>query len=525
MTRTLRRLTILCFLCALGAAGPAHAGQIVYPSGTGIWVMNDDGSAKRQLIDATQVPSMEYLGDPSVQPNGTEVAFDGRWNQAYYEQNHWGPAPGMCGGNCEGIYELVNGVATRITNAPFDCGAQPCESQEVNPRVARDGSVAYVFQTYVSEIGPSGWMPVDGQSDLLARDSAGANQTRWPTACDGTASSGKEVTDADVLAVNPLVPTQIAYANCPETANDGSCVLDWTSAYDVIDSGPSQTTASDDITYHSVADPNAQCLQDASTRIGDIDFSPDATHMVELHGGSSGAGIYTYSASQNGGASATELLALPSGWTFYAVRYVGSSRIGFTAGTSSDKVSLYTIPTTCTPAQCNVASGAGVTNLTGSQAVSSDYVLATAGFSYTTSGSEIKAVTTPPPPPPPCTTCKPQPPPSCTTCKPGAKLTASVARIGTERMGTLLRTGLTVKVTCSAACRLNGSIMLKRAVLGTASKRLGKRGSATFTVHLSHKGATALRRARTAKALTVLISATDSARHKVTLTRTVKLKR
>ena len=105
MTRTLRRLTILSLLCALGAATPAHAGQIVYPSGTGIWVMNDDGSAKRQLVDATQVPSMEYLGDPSVQPNGTEVAFDGRWNQAYYEQNHWGPAPGMCGGNCEGIVE------------------------------------------------------------------------------------------------------------------------------------------------------------------------------------------------------------------------------------------------------------------------------------------------------------------------------------------------------------------------------------------------------------------------------------
>ena len=116
--------------------------------------MNEDGSAERELVDVSQVPSMEHLGDPSVLPNGTEVAFDGRWNQAYYEQNHWGSAPGMCGGNCEGIYELVNGAATRVTNAPFDCGAQPCESQEINPRVARDGSVAYVFQTYVSQIGP-----------------------------------------------------------------------------------------------------------------------------------------------------------------------------------------------------------------------------------------------------------------------------------------------------------------------------------------------------------------------------------
>ena len=524
MTRTLRRLTILSLLCALGAATPAHAGQIVYPSGTGIWVMNDDGSAKRQLVDATQVPSMEYLGDPSVQPNGTELAFVGRWNQAYYEQNHWGPAPGMCGGNCEGIYELVNGVATRITNAPFDCGAQPCESQEIDPRVASDGSVAYVFQTYVSEIGPSGWMPIDGQSDLLARDSAGAHQTRWPTACDGTASSGKEVTDANVLAVNPLVPSQIAYANCRETANDGSCVVDWTSAYDVIDSGPSPATASDDVTYHSVADPNAQCLQDAGTQIGDIDFSPDATHMVELHGGSSGAGIYTYSATHNGGASATELLAIPSGWTLYDVRYVGASRIGFTAGTSSDKVSLYTIPTTCTPAQCNVASGAGVTNLTGSQAVSTDYVLGTAGFSYTSAGSAIKALTTTPPPPP-CTSCQPPPPPPCTTCTTKPKLTVTMARIAPQRLRTLLRNGLTVKLTCSAACRVSGSIKLKRTLVGSASKRLGKRGSASFSVHLSRKGAAALKRARSAKALTLLISVTDGARHKVSLTRAVKLTR
>src|SRR5205807_852088 len=93
MTRILRRLTILAALGALAVAAPAHAGQIVYPSGSGIWVMNDDGSAKRELVDATQVPGMEYLGDPSVQPNGTEVAFDGRWDRAYYEQNRFGPAP------------------------------------------------------------------------------------------------------------------------------------------------------------------------------------------------------------------------------------------------------------------------------------------------------------------------------------------------------------------------------------------------------------------------------------------------
>jgi hypothetical protein len=521
MTRTLRRLILLSILCAIAVAAPAHAGQIVYPAGTAIWVMNDDGSAKRQLVDATQVPGMEYLGNPSVQPNGTEVAFGGRWNQAFYEQNHWGSAPGMCGGNCEGIYELVNGAVTRISPAPFDCGAQPCESQEVDPRVARDGSVAYVFQTYVSEMGQSGWMPLDGQSDLLARDSSGANQTHWPTACDGTSGAGKEVTDANVLAVNPLVPSQIAYGNCAETSDDnGNCVVPYTTAYTVIDSGASQSTASDDKVYNTVSDPGAQCLQNAGTQIGDLDFSPDATHMVDVRGGSSGAGIYTYPASENGGASATELLAIPSGWVFYGVRYVGSGRIGFTAGPSSDKISLFTMPTTCRPANCNVATGTGVTNLTGSQYVSSDYVLATAGFGYTTSTSEIKAPGTTPPPP--CSSCAPPPPP-CPSCTKPAKLTATIARIATQQMRTLLRRGLPVKVTCSAACRLSASLKLKRAVLGGASKRLGKSGTVTFRVHLSRKGAKALRHAHH-PTLTLNLAVTDGAGKKRTLTRTFKVR-
>ena len=483
--------------------------------------MNEDGSAKRELVDTSQVTGMEHLGDPSVQPNGTEVAFDGRWSQAYYEQNHWGPAPGMCGGNCEGVYELVNGAAPAITNAPFDCGAQPCESQETDPRVARDGSVAYVFQTWVSQMGGSGWMPIEGQSDLLARDSSGANQTRWPTACDGTSTANREITDADVLAVNPLIPSQIAYANCLEATNDGTCVLDWTTGYDVIDSGASPSTAADDKVYNTDSDPNAQCLQDAGTQIGDLDFSPDATQMVEIHGGN-GAGIYTYSASQNGGASSTELLAIPSGWLFYSVRYVGSGKIGFTAGPTSDKVSLYTMPTTCRPASCNAATGTGVSNLTGSQYVSDDYVLSTAGFGYTTSGAEIKAVGNNPPPPP-CPSCVPQPPPGCKSCINPARLTVSVAPIGTQRMRTLLRKGLAVKVTCSAACRLNTTLKLKRTALGSAAKRLAKRGAASLAVHVSRQGAEVLEHAHH-PTLTLGLVVTDAAGKKRTVTRTFKVR-
>ncbi|MGH2877973.1 MAG: hypothetical protein ACRDLV_17105, partial [Solirubrobacteraceae bacterium] len=153
--------------------------------------MNDDGSAKHELVDATQVAGMEYLGDPSVQPNGTEVAFEGRWDQSSSEQNRFGNAPGFCGGNCEGIYELVNGAASRMTGAPFACGAQPCAAFEFDPRVASDGAVAYVYEVYVSEAnGYGGWQAVTGQSGLFSRDSAGQNQQGWQTRCEGTGSGG-----------------------------------------------------------------------------------------------------------------------------------------------------------------------------------------------------------------------------------------------------------------------------------------------------------------------------------------------
>jgi hypothetical protein len=276
-----------------------------------------------------------------------------------------------------------------------------------------------------------------------------------------------------------------------------------------------------------VKDPNAECFDGAQTRIADIDFSPDASHIVEIHSGASGdAGIWTYAATNNGGASATELMAIPNGWIFYSARYIGSGRIAFTAGPSSDKIGLYSMPATCTPAQCNVATGAGVTNLTGSQYVSSDYVLNTAGFSYSSSTAAIKAVGPTPPPPPPCTTCVPKPPPPpppCPTCKPAVKLTATLSRITTQRMRTLQRKGLPVKVTCSAACRLSASLKLKRTVLGTASKRLARRGTASFTVRLSRKGARALTHAHR-PTLALSVAVTDSAGKKKTVTRTFKVR-
>jgi hypothetical protein len=537
--RRLGRIALLASVAVVAAgaaAGEAHAGQIVYSSGTAIWAMNDDGSAKRQLVDASQVPGMEYLGNPSVQPNGTEVAFLGRWDQAYNEQNKFGPAPGFCGGNCEGIYELSSGAATRITNAPFDCPSQPCESQEVDPRVGTDGSVAYVFNTYVSEANGNRWDPLDGQSGLFRRDSTGHNQQGYQTQCEGTSGAGEPVTDADVVAPNPASPGRLAYGNCRETSDDnGSCVVPYATAFDVYDSGPSAASSGDDVLMHSIADPNAQCLQDAGTAIGDLDYSPDGSHIVELHGGS-GAGIYTYSATANGGNSATELLALPHGWLFYSVRYLGSGRIGFTAGTSDTTIGLYSMATTCTPGSCDVTNGTGITTLASPGSVSDDYILNTAGFGWTSSTAAIAAVTaatstttttttrTTTTSTTPSTTTTPGKTTTTTTTKPPVHgPTVTLSALKAQRVSALLHHGLALHVTCTRACTLTSTLWLGKTALGSAHKRLTRAGRATLTLTISRKLRKRLSRLRRATLkVTVHVSGSGTSR---TVTRTFTVRR
>jgi hypothetical protein len=532
-------LALCLALVALAAGHPARAlaGQIVYPAGTGIWAMNDDGSGKHELVDATQVPGMEYLGNPDVQPNGNEVAFTGRWNQSSVEQNkYYGASPGFCGGNCEGYYELRGGSVSRISPDPFDCGGQPCASYEFDPRVASDGSVGYVFQTWVSEYNGSGWSPILGQSALLSRDSSGSGQQQWKTACEGTSNANREITDANILAVDPANPNEIVYGNCAETS-DANCPFSYNTGYDVYLSGADRTDPADDVLVRTVSDPNAECLRDATTAIGDLSFSPDGSHIVELHG-SSGAGIWTYPAAAN--ATATELIAITGDWVFYAARYVGADRIAFTAGEDSnhdgtpEHIDLYEIPTTCTPQTCAIATGQGVTNLTGTGEVSFDYILNTANFGYTSSTTPLVAV--------PAaggpggnggnggsagTGASPgSHGGSGTVQAPGATIT--VAR--TQRLAVLRRKGLTFTFWCAAACRARGTLILARhgktksRVLATVTKRLTKAGKLKVTIHLSRKALSKLRGARSVK-LTLRLLVTGSTGGSRLLTKTIVVRR
>jgi hypothetical protein len=528
-------LTLCLALVALAAGHPARAlaGQIVYSAGTGIWAMNDDGSGKHELVDATQVPGVEYLGDPDVQPNGNEVAFVGRWNQSSVEQNkYYGASPGFCGGNCEGYYELRGGSVSRISPAPFDCGGQPCASYEDDPRVASDGSVGYVFQTWVSEYNGYGWSPVLGQSALLSRDANGSGQQQWKTECEGTSSANQSVTDATVLAVDPVNPNEIAYGNCAETS-DANCPFSFVTGYDIYLSGANRTDPSDDVLVHTVNDPNAECLQDATTKIQDLSFSPDGSHLVELHG-SSGAGIWTYPAVAN--ATPSQLISITGDWVFYAARYIGPNEIGFTAGEDAnhdgtpEHIDLYEIPTTCTPQTCAIATGQGVTNLTGTGNLTFDYILNSANFGHTSSTTPLVAVGAAGGPSGTGGTggsAGGSPPPgghggNGTAKAPGAAIT--VAR--TQRMAVLTKKGLKFTVACAAACRARATLILagkKSVVVATVTKRLTNAGKLRITIHLSRKVLSKLRRARSAKlTLKVVVSSPTGASRMLTKTIVVR---
>jgi hypothetical protein len=529
-------LTLCLALVALAAGHPARAlaGQIVYSAGTGIWAMNDDGSGKHELVDASQVPGTEYLGDPDVQPGGNEVAFVGRWNQSSVEQNkYYGASPGFCGGNCEGYYELRGGGVTRISPAPFDCGGQPCASYEFDPRVASDGSVGYVFQTWVSEYNGYGWSPILGQSALLSRDSNGSGQQQWKTACEGTSSANQEVTDASVLAVDPANPNEIAYGNCAETSTV-NCPFSFVTGYDIYLSGANRTDPGDDTLVHTINDPNARCLQDAATRIQDLSFSPDGSHIAELHG-SSGAGIWTYPAAAN--ATGSQLIAITGDWVFYSARYIGPNEIGFTAGEdtnhdgSPEHIDLYEIPTTCTPATCAIATGQGVRNLTRSGDLTYDYILNTANFGYTSSTTPLVAVPTAGGPSGNGGTggsVGGSPPPGShggngTAKAPGAAIT--VAR--TQRMAVLTKKGLRFTVSCAGACRARATLILagkKGVVVATVTKRLTKAGKLKITIHLSRKVLSKLRRARSVK-LTLKLVVSGATGGTRMLTKTIVVRR
>ena len=100
----------------------------------------------------------------------------------------------------------------------------------------------------------------------------------------------------------------------------------------------------------------------------------------------------------------------------------------------------------------------------------------------------------------------------------GLQLPASI------KTRTLLKRGMTFRLTCPGACKIIGVLRFKSRKLGSARKSLLAAGPAKLVVKLSRKAKRRIRRAKRGK-LTFRLKVTDAAGAATTLTRTVRFKR
>jgi hypothetical protein len=148
----------------------------------------------------------------SVQPNGTAIAFDTGV-----------PAPksaGNCTGNCPGMYTLINGVATRLSAAPFRCGGGDpnigCESADVDPAVTSNGQLVYLSQSATNDYtcGAGCGNIAQTSSTIDSRPLAGGTPAAFPGPSSGSSVGGEYPSGPilnGVIASDPADPTKIAY--------------------------------------------------------------------------------------------------------------------------------------------------------------------------------------------------------------------------------------------------------------------------------------------------------------------------
>lgn len=350
----MKRVLITTVTGALALASPAMAGQIVYAHGTDLWVMNDDGSNAHVLATSAQVGGAigaSSSGDNgvSVQPNGTGVAFSAAV-----------PAAGAvtCDGenHCPGLYSLVGGTVTRLTQAASNCatGINDCGGEDIDPAVTSGGNVVFysffVDSTFtgcgIYYCGYAGGVvdqfyssPLDGSQTPVA----------WPLPpqINGTQDPyGFEPGFEGPIASDPADPTKIAYGGdylrdlnfgqeCGPTGDSDCYPLDIEKS-----DGTYNQTSDDDSFYYGLA------------------FSQDGTVVGDIETGGN-KGIWVYLSAQN---TLTNQSALTPGGKFAfaladpnnvsgagefdhtisGITFVGSNEIVFSADNN-----LWSIPASC----------------------------------------------------------------------------------------------------------------------------------------------------------------------------------
>ena len=108
---------------------------------------------------------------------------------------------------------------------------------------------------------------------------------------------------------------------------------------------------------------------------------------------------------------------------------------------------------------------------------------------------------------------------------PGPDGNSATLAVGTTaKLGSVLKRGLSLSVTCPAACNIGARLSLKGKKLGSAKKALLAAGTAKLKIKLSKAAKRKLRRARKPK-LTLKVTVTDAAGKSTVLTKTIKIKR
>jgi hypothetical protein len=280
-------------IAGLALAGPASAGQVIYAHGGSLWVINDNGSGSpHPLVSAAQVGGSIGLtgggnNGVSVQPNGTGVAFDAAV-----------PAPGTpsCDGetHCDGLYSLVNGKLTRLSQAAGNCetAVNECGGEDEDPAVTSTGQVVYYSFFVDTTFGGCGFYYCGYTGGLVEQYytvplSGSQTPTAWPTPPkqSGEYPNGAEPEFEGPIASDPADSTKIAYGGTYLTGlNFGSeCGPEGESncyPLDVDSSGGSYTeTSLDDSFYYGFS------------------FSPDGSHIADIETGDH-KGVWIYPSSQ-----------------------------------------------------------------------------------------------------------------------------------------------------------------------------------------------------------------------------------
>jgi hypothetical protein len=107
---------------------------------------------------------------------------------------------------------------------------------------------------------------------------------------------------------------------------------------------------------------------------------------------------------------------------------------------------------------------------------------------------------------------------------PGAAPVATLAVKSTAKLGSVLKKGLPLSVTCQAACNITARLSLKGRKLGRARKALLAAGTAKLRIKLSKAAKRRLRRAHKPR-LKLRVSVTNAAGATTVLTKTIRIKR